>query len=146
MRRAAVRRDQLVDARLGGFLDVAADDLRPLAREQARGGAADTAVGAGDDRHFAAQSAQAGAQSRMLVVLAHLINPSARYLPYSCFKNPEDSSSWTKLMSTNDLGSAAAAFGFVRARSSRDVLTPSGSGEGASRKIGASLRQARSRL
>jgi len=44
--------DQLVDARRDRFLDVAADHLCAFAAKQARRGAADAAVGAGNDRHF----------------------------------------------------------------------------------------------
>jgi hypothetical protein len=50
------------------------------------------------------------------------------YLRYSCLMKPEESNSLIKLGSTNVLGSAAAAFGFVRARSSSMVFTPSGVG------------------
>ena len=50
------------------------------------------------------------------------------YFLYNCLMNPEESSSRIKLGSTNALGSAVAALGFLGARSSSIVLTPSGVG------------------
>ena len=43
--------NQLIDTRRDGFLNIAANDLGAFAGEKPRGGPADAAVSAGDDRH-----------------------------------------------------------------------------------------------
>ncbi len=58
---------KLIDARRNGLLNIAANDFRALAGEQARGGAADAAVGAGDNRNFAFETPQSGPQHVVFV-------------------------------------------------------------------------------
>ena len=50
------------------------------------------------------------------------------HLLYSCLINPDDSNSWTRLISTKLFGSALAAFGVRGAMSSSKVFTPSALG------------------
>ena len=59
-----------------------------------------------------------------------ILNPpsSTAYFLYNCLINPLASISFTRLRSTKARGSAPRALGFVTARSSSMVFTPSGVG------------------
>src|SRR5262245_57267102 len=66
----AILLDEFVDSRLDALLDIAANDFCSLAREQARGGATDAAVGPGYNRYFSLRSEE---HTSELQSLRHLV-------------------------------------------------------------------------
>ena len=80
------------------------------------------------------ESGFATAQSFLVFVLVSIPVMPLFYFLYSCLMNPDASISCTKLGSTNDFGSADAAFGLRGAISSSKVFIPVGSAYGTSNR------------